>query len=398
MQNWHPASGLLCGVLILSGSAGCAGNSSVVARRGMDRCSNVAPERLISIARVFESQGRLEQADAMYRKALQHDPSNNLALNRIAHIASLNQTRTFRGPNVDSGLPVDSQLFANHKPSAASVQFVAPAAPPRSVASTQNSQVPMFAQPEAESVVAADRAVFVKTVHPASIAYYESPPTEPPGGARLDSMDSASQLVSDTVTVPAHPTASNVMADWLDAPARHVEELLATLQSNRHPDQRTLAATLLAEAPAGDTRVNSALEAHCVGHDAIVAAAAADSLLVRGVVSSTSVPALLALADHSDSEIRGRVSSSMRMLAGTTWEADAVQMLITRLDDSNPAVRGMAALTLGDFGHASEVILERLVDRYSVETDSGVRNSLELTAERIGTLPPAEHAAESVGS
>ena len=218
------------------------------------------------------------------------------------------------------------------------------------------------------------------------------------GVAYLPPEDPLTQLTSATVLDVGDLTTQNLTADRLDAPGLQVDSLLTTLRCSNSPEQRALAATLLADTPGSNTRVNSALEKHCTGKEAVVATAAVESLFLRGFTSKSSVHAVLVLAEHPDFQIRRQVCSCMRLLAGTPWEFDAIKMLTCRLDDSHPAVRGMAALTLGDFDGKSDVILERLIDRYSLETDSGVRNSLELTAERLGTLPVSEDTAESVGS
>lgn len=390
MRSRHPSIGLLCGVLVISGSVGCAVNSSVARRSDADHSNKAVPERLISIARIFESQGRLEQADLTYRRALRRFPSNEQARNGIARIASMNKTRSFRAPGTDLTLPADSPMVAAGNLSAEKLRAAAPEPTLRSVTTAQNAGISHLESRTAESLTADARAALTNSLNPRSINVQTELPPESPGVAHLTVVDSGSTLISATALAIERPEASSSMADWLDAPARHVEALLATLEPINDSERRALAAAVLADAPAGDTRVDSALEQYCTDSDAMVAAAAGDSLLVRGIINDASVQRLLALAEHSNSGVRSQVSSSMRMLVGTSWETDVVRFLTDRLDDSDPAVRSMAALTLGDFDGDSGVILERLVDRYTVETDSGVRNSLELAAERIGTLPVDE--------
>ena len=219
-----------------------------------------------------------------------------------------------------------------------------------------------------------------------------------PEVAYLSPEVTGTRLIAATESDIRVPSGRDTMADWLIAPAEHVESLLAGLSDGDNPEQRALAATLLAEAPADDARVNFVLEHHCAGNDAIISAAAAESLLARGCTSESAVQAILVLAEHPDLEIRNQVCSCMRFLVGTPWESEAVQMLSDRLDDLNPAVRSMAALTLGDFDAESDAIMKRLIDRYAVETVRSVRVTLELAAERLGTLSEDDNTAESVGS
>lgn len=417
MQFRHPAIGLLYGVLIFSGSAGCVVNDRIAMRR------DATPERLISIARVFKSQGHLEHADSMYREALARDSSCEIAQNGIAHIVALNQTRSFDAARPSAtrqeDLPPtaeDVQIDANPEALVSTPTLHSFAsAPDTAIATleipildtskdevtnleslpfeTSKVETPATVVPNVKTVATAGSDSLEDILNPESAAIHN----EPLGVAYLLPEDRGTRLVSAIASDVGRPTTSDVIADWLEEPSHHVESLLTTLRYSDNPEQRALAATLLAEAPTGDTRVNSALENHCTGSEAVVAAAAVESLLLRGFTSESSVQAVLVLAEHADLEIRSQVCSCMRLLAGTPWELNAIQMLTNRLDDSSPAVRGMAALTLGDFDGESDVILERLVDRYSLETDRGVRHSLELTAERLGTLPVDKDTAESVG-
>ena len=374
----------------MSGSVGCAVNSSVTRHRGADRSNTAVPERLISIARTFESQGRLEQADLTYRRALRRFPSNDHAQNGIARVASLNQTRSFRAPDADVTHQADAPLVAAASLPAEQLRAAAPEPTLRAVTSAQSPGRAQLELPTAESLAVDASAELRNSLNPQSVTMQSELPGEPPGVAYLSVIDSGNTLISATDSAVELPEASSAMAAWLDSPSRHVEALLSTLEPGNDPARRALAAAVLADAPAGDTRVDSALEKYCTDSDAMVAAAAGDSLLVRGIINDTSVRTLLAMAEHSNSGVRNQVTSSMRMLVGTSRESDAVRFLTDRLDDSDPAVRSMAALTLGDFDGESGVILERLVDRYNVETDRGVRNSLELAAQRIGTLPVDE--------
>jgi len=196
----------------------------------------------------------------------------------------------------------------------------------------------------------------------------------------------ANRLVSLEEVKHQSVSAAKVMAGLANVTDSNVDVLLRVLNDSDDPERRAVAAALLADVPANDTRVDDALDRHVTNDVALVSSAACESLLIRGLVSDQMIRHLLSLSDHHDASTRSRVSVSLRRLAATPWEDDAVQASLLRLDDTSPEVRGLAALTLSEFSGKSEMILERLVERYDLETDDSARGSLELAAERIASV------------
>ena len=74
---------------------GCAAVDALVSSPAGRCASSSSPERLIAVGRVFENQGRMSQAQAMYRQALKSDPGNSIARERMEFIASISSGRTF---------------------------------------------------------------------------------------------------------------------------------------------------------------------------------------------------------------------------------------------------------------------------------------------------------------
>lgn len=444
MQFWHQSKILLCGALFVTGAAGCAGTGIVTAQQGASGPLDAAPERLVSIGQVFESQGRLTSADQMYRLALRRDPDNETARRQINYIASLRETRSFETPGVNGTPAPDIRLAADSSGQAELKSM--PKNAPAAVETVRQPTIEDLAAEARESLmqtVLSDRApetehsgeapvagvaslrpvddssrlngIAIKVSKPTANRPTTSRPTVIEPALRASVVEEPAAAQHPVATTPlrelpaqvtsftgpavmeapatAKPHSMKLMAAWMRAPEKHVTPLLMTLRTSPDVQQRALAATLLAEAPAGDPRVNPALQNHCQTNEAAVAVAAVDSLLARGVTSESSVRTLKLFAEHPESEIRNQVVSSMRRLVGTTWETQAAQILAARLDDSDPVVRGMAALTLGDFSSEGQHIVERLCDRYQIESDEGVRASLELAAQRIAVLPNQESSS-----
>lgn len=446
MQFRRQSTVLLYAVFVLVASAGCAGTGMSSVQRTAPGPSEAAPERLVSIAQMFERQGRMQQADSMYRMALRRDPDNETALRQIEYIASLQKAKTFGAPDGTSAQESDVQLAVNDQQTAVPVRPAASQKKPRF--HQRPPQVAHQNQPTAESLAAEARASLMKTLLPAieptvrpaetvavagvarlrpansdsSLKSVERPAPESASSESAASETAASEIiitapaaVTPLVTAeqravqqhvaaslvkqqqitpksPVHqPPTMQLIASWMEAPSEHVDSLLRTLRTGSDDEQRALAATLLAEVPAKDQRVNSALREHLLEQNAAVAVASGDSLLARDAATDTVVGALMSLATHADSEIRIQVLSSMRRLCGTRWENQAAGFLAAGLNDDDPTVRSMAALTLGDFSSEADVIVEYLCDRYQTESDVNVQIALELAARRIAVLPEDEN-------
>lgn len=74
---------------------GCSAVDALVSSPAGRGANHTSPDRLVAIARVFESQGHLQRANVMYRQALKADPGNDYVKERLEFIASVNSGRSF---------------------------------------------------------------------------------------------------------------------------------------------------------------------------------------------------------------------------------------------------------------------------------------------------------------
>ncbi|MCR9199260.1 MAG: hypothetical protein NXI04_11490 [Planctomycetaceae bacterium] len=89
------AQAFLLGAGLSIVGTGCSAVDALVSSPAGHGASSTSPERLVAIARVFESQGHLQRANVMYRQALKADPGNEFVKERMQFIASVNSGRSF---------------------------------------------------------------------------------------------------------------------------------------------------------------------------------------------------------------------------------------------------------------------------------------------------------------
>lgn len=88
MQWTRLAQAVLLGTGLSIGGAGCAAVNALVSSPAGITAANT-PDRLVAIGRVYENQGNMRRATAMYRQALKSDPGNSIARDRMQFIAQM---------------------------------------------------------------------------------------------------------------------------------------------------------------------------------------------------------------------------------------------------------------------------------------------------------------------
>lgn len=386
MRSRRSAIGLQLGVLLITCIGGCASQRAVVSQHHSPPASTTVPQTTAVHAVVQSGPG---QSGSTYRWAMQPAASAEGVALVPVETPALNAVPADQHIEVPTLMPISEvsdrpvELIAVvHEPELTPATADADDDIPRleilpldvlEADEKAKPSRPVYHQPSVERTVREADAVLIPPV--------SDLPLKPIEETRLDS--------SETEHCP-----EAILRD----PSLHVEPLLVTLSRDPDARQRALAATLLAEAPETDARVNTVLKRHISESEGIVAAAAVDSLLMRGVVNRESVQALLVLSTHERVSVRRQVACSARRLANSSWADETVSALLPLLDDADDGVRSMAALTLSDFSVQSDAILDRLLERYTVETDEGVARSVELAVERVGTLPQDDRDVVVAGS
>ena len=441
MQPQRPLIRFTTGLLACITASGCA-LYGPMARHGGQQFDSAAQERLVDIATMFDQQGHHEQAEKMFRRVVDADPSNLEAQNGLTIIASRRKTREFNAPLQSvPGSPSPSQpsnLIAGTHPPPASVRGVEryeSEAPRRIHAIAQQRQVTQSRQTDrcaisdrgqkqehlvlaeptntdlpavpSESTYApttssqtASRAVPL-IIEPAISPRIESAPrgnrvenaipqpvettsiSGPTAVATADRSPTAAQSDMEIPVIPGPSETTLTNVSYETAGPEQTKLLLTTLEQDNDDVRRAVAANLLSTMPTEDTRIDLVLEQYSGDPSPLVAVAACESLLSRDQLSDRMMLSLLSLCEHADPTIRGHACISMRQLAGTPWQTDIVEALILRLNDTAPSVRATAAMTLSEFPNLEEMILDRLESRYSLESDEEVIRMLDLSTERI---------------
>ena len=80
---------LLLGSVMSASSIGCSAVTAIISdSRPVNRANRSDADRLTAIGRVFENQGRYDQAEVMYRKALRNRPQDFQIRNQLQQIAA----------------------------------------------------------------------------------------------------------------------------------------------------------------------------------------------------------------------------------------------------------------------------------------------------------------------
>ena len=400
----RPAFCFLLGLLLSASGTGCAVMEALVTTPGSGQNASPPAERLTAIARVFENQGDLTQAESMYRMAIRQDPGNQFARERVEYIASLGNTRSFGAQPVQDAIAVADSIEVRRaqpqqRPNAAALaasakerltsdggplQTQAPAGfATVSVAAPSPVTHHVQPRPVAETPIAVSPSV---TRVSASLPYGESAMVTQPV-ATMETNTLRDSAPAARVTLSGQPVSVTLdeVAEWMDSPADYTSELVRAVEAGEDAGVQALAAALLADCPTNDRQVDQALQAACSSSDSLVRATARDSLIRRGSLDLAGVQDLMSLLSDNDAEIRSQAAASLRNCVGTKWSSHCVSGLGELLQDLNPSVRAMAAATLGDFIEAADTAQEArrlLQDIRQSEDDENVLNAIDTSLDR----------------
>jgi tetratricopeptide (TPR) repeat protein len=392
MRFRHPLV-LLLGGLLSASSVGCSAVTAVVSdTRPATRQGRGSADKYAAIARVYENQGRYDQAEAMYRRALKQNPNNSEVRNSLQQIASRKAGRSF-------GNAVSTEAVAKVESAQSSAAETAVAlnakAPEISagVKATAESELKTAALQIAD---ATSDLAFMPGLSPAS---FEEAATDATAPTSLPLKVAAVELATVEVNleegtvvtsfvqpanVPAHPlvSAEQILA-VAETPAEHAELLLNGLKHGDSLETQCLAATLLGDCDRSDLAIREALKkANEAATDGYLRLAICDSRIQRGEHDEVTAKCMVELLADSLDELQIQVCSSMHHFAGTIAESKCASALESALQSESPELRASAAVALGDFPNLPESAKAQLKKMATSDSVAPVRDAAQSSVDR----------------
>ena len=368
---------------------GCAAVDALVSSPAGRGASSSSPERLIAVGRVFENQGRMSQAQAMYRQALKSDPGNSIARERMEFIASMNSGRSFSPSELRSKdaiavadslqskqqLKSPSKQATNRRTTELGSTLAATTRTKRESAPSEDSKA--FAdqfEDDAGWVQIVETGWELAEMEEAVASESTSPdlkivPANQKSTIETVGYDNNTSSKAEVITAEIRTTTTNTewrassrsrvtfeeLSAWIDSPIENQDNLLRALKSGEDDGVKALAAAMLTECSLGDDSINVALREACKSSSSLLKVTGRDTLIQRGAIDQAGVDELISLLSDTDADIRAQAAASLRNCAGTEWTSSCVEGLSVLLNDAEPTTVAVAASTLGDFGtHAAE--------------------------------------------
>lgn len=427
---------------------GCSAVNAVVSSSAGHGADGTSPQRLVAIGRVFENQGHLNRATAMYRQALRADPGNSIAQQRMDFIAGINSGKTFSPSERQSQQAIamadsiqkrsrqaTSRVKTDLRSALATDALKASLQPTvAEVAATQQAEVPQVSHdvPEVEIEDSADAAfdedagwvnvvdtgwelagiedgallesADALTVSPSRRVSVEQPIVETVAFDEEDEQVSGKVTVTnaaewkatnraDQDTVITTVVTLDEIATCMEDPVANTDTLVRGLVYGEDDGVKALAATLLTECPVGDESINESLKTASESDSELLQLSSLDALIQRGGINEQGVNSLVGLLASLNPEIRIQAAASLRNCANTDWSAQCIDGLGRMLEQSEPQVVAVAASTLGDFGSQASghlSVLQQLTERADTmisEAASTAISRIQVTADELNSVP-----------
>ena len=403
---------LLLGGMLTAAAIGCSAASVLVKdQRPKQSVRQSSSDRMLAIGRMFEEQGKLERAEAMYRGALKRNGRNQEAQQLLSDL----QTRR-RSPQpamvADVPRPARTMGVSAQTPAPASTVRQVAVKPPVTAAVTAPAKP---ASPAAQPVKTVSRLKTVATTSPGTSATPAAPavsatpagPTTPaapmPGtlppenksaekaaaGFVLPSAPAATPTPAPAAVAAAAPASSGktITLDEVlaaaEAPAEHGALLAQALKSGDVPEARCLAAALLGECRSGDAQIAAALqESGRTTDDVSLLLAVVDSQQQHNLMDSATVENLIRLLPECEPAVQVQGVTMMRHCSALSCREECVGLLTSLLESSHADVRAAAALTFSDFRPLSVDTVSRLEKLSADDSSEEVRESAAASLAR----------------
>ena len=389
MRFRHPLVLLLSGLLSAS-SVGCSAVTAVVSdTRPAARSGRASADKYAAVARVYEKQGRYDQAEAMYRKALKQNPNNAEVRNSLQQIASRKAGRSFgttlkteavAKTETDKKTVVETAVALNAKAPQLPAEIKPATSPELKTASLEvTSDLPSLPGLSTASFeeAATDTPATNASSTPAEAATLE---------VNLNEGTIATNFVQPAKET-AHPlvSAEQILA-VVETPAEHAELLLNGLKHGDSLETQCLAATLLGDCDRSNKAIGEALKkANEAATDGYLRLAVCDSRIQRGEHDEVTAHCMTNLLRDSLPELQIQVCSSIHHFVGTSSESKCASALESALTSEIPELRASAAVALGDFPNLSESTRAQLKKMASSDPATAVREAAQSSVDRSET-------------
>ncbi len=435
---------LLLGGLLSASSVGCSAVSALVRddrpAAGASQAAGSA-ERLVSIGRVFENQGRYDQAEVMYRRALKKKPNDPIIRQQIAALVERRNGRTPGDPMQSAIAAADalngrrSTAKRNTQAEPASDEATEAVArlagesaekpivqTSKTILDQASARVTKASESVAEkSEKTFDSAVTVKDQAQAKSIEFESAvaaariavadvteKTESAESEVVTSFENVGEEITEfekaefeaalsgpsatEVTAATSITREQVLA-VIDSPGSNHKLLLSALNHGDSEETRCLAATLLGECDSSNSEIRTALATACSeSTEERLTLSCIDSQIQRGEADQSSAVKLIALLKSESTDVQAQAAASLRCFTGSEAHKDCTAALVKELSNPNADVRAIAALTLGDFPVLEQAAREALEKLAASDPDSDVREAAQAAILRGSKSLETTHA------
>lgn len=402
MRFRHPLV-LLLGGLLSASSVGCSAVTAVISdTRPAAKQGRGSADKYAAIARVFENQGRYDQAEAMYRRALKQNPGNTEVRNSLQQLASRKAGRAFGNSANTEAVAKAKEVQKSVVETAVALNAKAPVVQEnlKAAAETELKTAALAIEDSANSLskqagtlspVSFEKSVIesTKTTVVAEVATAEKIVTGTTDKTATDktTTDKATinvQVEPGVENLPAQPlvSAEQVLA-VVETPSEHAELLLNGLKHGDSLETQCLAATLLGDCDRSDKAISEALKkANEAATDAYLRLAICDSRIQRGEHDMVTAKCLIGLLSDSPLELQVQVCSSMHHFVGGESESACAEALESALNSESPELRASAAVALGDFSNLPQSAKSKLREMAEKDSVEAVRDSAQSSIDR----------------
>jgi len=399
MRFRHPLV-LLLGGLLSASSVGCSAVTAVISdTRPAAKQGRGSADKYAAIARVYESQGRYDQAEAMYRRALKQNPGNAEVRNSLQQLASRKAGRTFGNSENTEAVAKAKDVQKSVVEAAVALNAKAPEVPAnlKATAETELKTAALAIEDATNSLskemttlspVSFEESVTESTNATASVAEVSTTETVVSVTNEKAAVEKAATIVkaeSSAISLPAEPlvSAEQVLA-VVETPSEHAELLLNGLKHGDSLETQCLAATLLGDCDRSDKAICEALKkANAAATDAYLRLAICDSRIQRGEHDAVTAKCLIGLLSDAPLDLQVQVCSSMHHFVGGESESACAEALEAALADESSDLRASAALALGDFPGLKESAKAQLKKISASDAVQSVREAAEASIARF---------------